>query len=99
MKDEIKHILAGKRRTHLLRLTPMFFMLLTVATAAAQKPAESIGQSRSTSLDGTRIHYMNYGKGHEALVLVHGWSCKLDFWRDQIPDFAETNRGIAIDLS
>lgn len=54
--------------------------------------------SRWTTLDGARIHYVSYGKGSEALVLIHGWTCNLDNWRDQIPDFAKRNRVIAIDL-
>jgi len=41
---------------------------------------------------------MNYGKGPEALVLIHGWTCNLDYWRDQIPDFEKRSRVIAIDL-
>jgi pimeloyl-ACP methyl ester carboxylesterase len=45
-----------------------------------------------------RVHYVNYGKGSEALVLVHGWTCNVDNWRDQMPDFARRNRVIAIDL-
>jgi pimeloyl-ACP methyl ester carboxylesterase len=31
-------------------------------------------------------------------VLVHGWTCNLDNWRDQIPDLAKRNRVIALDL-
>ena len=56
------------------------------------------GASRWTTLDGARIHYVNYGKGSEALVLIHGWTMNVDNWRDQIPDFAKRNRVIAIDL-
>ena len=55
-------------------------------------------ESRFTKLDGARIHYVNYGKGSEALVLIHGWTCNLDNWRDNIPDFARRHRVIAIDL-
>src|SRR5882672_8722434 len=62
----------------------------------AEKSAN--GESRFTSLDGARIHYVNYGKGDEALVLIHGWTCNIDNWRDQFPDFAKRNRVVAIDL-
>src|SRR6185369_16424262 len=48
--------------------------------------------------DGAKIHYKSYGKGKDALVLVHGWTCNLDNWRDQIPEFAKRNRVIALDL-
>jgi pimeloyl-ACP methyl ester carboxylesterase len=54
--------------------------------------------SRFTTLDGARIHYVNYGKGDEALLLIHGWTCNIDNWRDNVPDFAMRNRVIAIDL-
>jgi pimeloyl-ACP methyl ester carboxylesterase len=67
-----------------------------VASAMAQKSAT--GESRFTTLAGSRIHYVNYGAGNDALVLIHGWTCNLDNWRDQIPDFAKRNRVIAIDL-
>jgi pimeloyl-ACP methyl ester carboxylesterase len=98
MMGKLKHILCGNIRwTLVYRLTATLCLLLIVATAAAQKPAKS-EQSRYTSLNGTRIHYQNYGKGPEALVLIHGWTCNLDYWRDQIPDFEKRSRVIAIDL-
>jgi pimeloyl-ACP methyl ester carboxylesterase len=68
-----------------------FFLALTTAFAAD-------GESQYAKLDGAKIHYKSYGKGKEALVLVHGWTCNLDNWRDQIPEFAKRNRVIALDL-
>ncbi|HKR62055.1 MAG TPA: alpha/beta hydrolase [Pyrinomonadaceae bacterium] len=56
------------------------------------------GESKFTKLDGARIHYVNYGKGSDAIVLIHGWTMNVDNWRDQIPDFAKQHRVIAIDL-
>ena len=94
---KVKHILVVRWMTHVRWLTPVLCLLL-VATATAQKPANSQGESRYTSLDGTRIHYKTYGKGREALVLIHGWSCNLDYWRDQIPDLEKRSRVIAVDL-
>jgi pimeloyl-ACP methyl ester carboxylesterase len=73
-------------------------MLATAATASAQTASTPKGKSLYAKLDGTRIHYQNHGKGREALVLIHGWTCNLDNWRDQIPDFAKRNRVIALDL-
>jgi pimeloyl-ACP methyl ester carboxylesterase len=55
-------------------------------------------ESRFTTLDGAKIHYVNYGKGAEALVLIHGWTCSVDSWRNQVDAFAKRNRVIAIDL-
>jgi hypothetical protein len=67
-------------------------------TNSIRDDKSAAGESRFTTLDGARIHYVNYGKGSEALVLIHGWTCNLDNWRDQIPDLAKRNRVIAIDL-
>jgi pimeloyl-ACP methyl ester carboxylesterase len=57
-----------------------------------------VAESKFATLDGARVHYVNYGKGKEALVLIHGWTMNVDNWRDQIPAFAERYRVIAIDL-
>src|SRR2546425_1040958 len=69
---------------------------LEVCAAKANNIAN--GESRFTTLDGARIHYVNYGKGSEALVLIHGWTMNLDSWRDQVSDFAKRNRVIVIEL-
>jgi len=73
-------------------------LLLLTATAGAQGSKQSPAESRYASLDGARIHYESYGKGREALVLIHGWSCSIDYWRDLIPDLSKRSRVIAIDL-
>jgi len=72
--------------------------LLLAATAGAQDSKQSPAESRYASLDGARLHYQSYGKGHEAVVLIHGWSCSIDYWRDLIPDLSKRSRVIAIDL-
>lgn len=56
------------------------------------------GQSQFAMLDGARVHYQSWGKGNEALVLIHGWTCNLDNWRDQIPDLSQRARVVALDL-
>ncbi|MGH9905400.1 MAG: alpha/beta fold hydrolase [Pyrinomonadaceae bacterium] len=73
-------------------------LLVSVPAAMAQKASTTAGESRYATLDGARIHYKDYGKGREALVLIHGWTCNLDHWRNQIPDFAKRSRVIALDL-
>jgi pimeloyl-ACP methyl ester carboxylesterase len=94
----------------LLYLRRLVFFAVTLVFVLASAPSgrievtyakndkNPVAESRFTKLDGARIHYVNYGKGDEALVLIHGWTCNLDFWRDQVPDFAKRNRVIAIDL-
>jgi pimeloyl-ACP methyl ester carboxylesterase len=71
-------------------------MLASAALVTAKdNPA---AESRFTTLDGARIHYVNYGKGNDALVLVHGWTSNLEFWNAQMSELAKRNRLIAIDL-
>jgi pimeloyl-ACP methyl ester carboxylesterase len=72
--------------------------LMLAATAGAQGARQSPAESRYTSLDGARIHYESYGKGREALVLIHGWTCSIEYWRDLIPELSKRSRVIAIDL-
>jgi len=68
------------------------------AVSSTKAEGDSAGESRYTTLDGARVHYVNYGKGSEALILIHGWTMNEDNWRDQVTDFAKSNRVIAIDL-
>jgi|SRR5215471_10160415 len=57
-----------------------------------------VAESRDAQLDGHSVHYESYGKGTEALVFVHGWTCNSSFWNRQVPAFASRTRVIAIDL-
>lgn len=80
-----------------LQYSRIFFILVTLLFATTTAVAAD-GESQYAKLDGARIHYKSYGKGAAALVLVHGWTCNLDNWRDQIPDLSKRNRVIALDL-
>src|SRR5216684_1531260 len=82
----------------LLLVLTLAVALVSTPAAKAQKASAPEGKSHYAALDGNRIHYQSYGKGREALVLIHGWSCNLDFWRDLIPDLSRRSRVIAIDL-
>lgn len=93
MKLKVKHIVAQVRTLFLVMC-----VLLIGGAAAAQDPKDSQSKPRHASLDGAQIHYQSYGKGSEALVLIHGWTCNLDNWRDQIPELSKRSRVIAIDL-
>jgi pimeloyl-ACP methyl ester carboxylesterase len=81
---------------------PFFITAHAATPAAAPQPAAGTtgdkGESRFVQLDGMKVHYKNYGKGSEALVFVHGWTCNLAFWSDQIPAFIDRTRVIAVDL-
>ncbi len=79
----------------LRRSASLLCVLLLIAGVQSSANSQEL---RHASLDGTRIYYKSYGKGSEALVLIHGWSCNQDYWRDQIPDLDKRSRVIAIDL-
>ena len=103
MKDQRKHsLLAERQRNRLLGFAVVFIGAMAVSPSNFLQvtSAETIpkAESRWTKLDSAKIHYVNYGKGDEALVLVHGWTQNLDGWRDQATDFARRNRVISIDL-
>jgi pimeloyl-ACP methyl ester carboxylesterase len=100
------HRSSAAKAVHLHRLLLFSVALLFTTTVGVQSlrgapsnPDASVtGKSRFAKLDGARVHYVNYGKGDEALILIHGWTMNVDNWRDQIPDFAKRSRVIAIDL-
>ena len=81
-----------------MRRRLQFSLLFVLILAGAATASAFDGESKFAKLDGARIHYKSYGKGNEALVLVHGWGCNLNHWRDQIPDLAKRNRVVALDL-
>lgn len=56
------------------------------------------GQHHFVELDGLRLHYVRYGKGQEAIVFIHGWTCDSSFWRFQIPAFKKGSNLIVVDL-
>ena len=93
-----QNIFLSVRITHSRWLLSLLCLFLLVTTAAAQEPGSSQGEAHYASLEGKRVYYKSYGKGREALVLVHCWSCNMDHWRDQIPDFSKRSRVIALDL-
>jgi pimeloyl-ACP methyl ester carboxylesterase len=79
------------------RLIALVFLVL-IAGSQRIATADDQGKSKFTTLDGAKIHYVDYGKGDDALILVHGWSQSVDAWRDQIPVLSKRNRVIALDL-
>jgi pimeloyl-ACP methyl ester carboxylesterase len=64
-------------------------LLLTVSSFAVL--------AADASYDGAKVHYESYGKGKEAVVFIHGWTCDLTFWRGQAPVY-EKHRSLLIDL-
>jgi pimeloyl-ACP methyl ester carboxylesterase len=118
MNKKFHHPLHAELTLHRRRVCSVavsILFLLAMATSASPwttAKSEPTGESRFTTLDGVRLHYVNYnrdsgerGKGkakagndEEALVLIHGWTMNAEHWRDQVPAFMSRNRVIAIDL-
>ena len=105
MTYKLKHVLLSGWTFHrrLLLFSVAVLFTLVVAPSArlevnSAQTKNAVGESHFTTFDGARIHYVNYGKGSEALVLIHGWTMNLDSWRDQVSDFAKRNRVIVIEL-
>ena len=85
-----------------IRRHGLLFFTLAIAfvlgVSGAVEAQDRSATSHFAKLDNARIHYVNYGKGDVALVLIHGWTQNVDAWRDQIPDFVKHYRVVAIDL-
>jgi pimeloyl-ACP methyl ester carboxylesterase len=96
MRSHLHLRLSTKVEIHLL--LALAVCVASVSPAMAQKSSVPEAKTRYARLDGNRIRYQSYGKGSEALILIHGWTCNLDYWKDQVPDFAKRNRVIALDL-
>jgi pimeloyl-ACP methyl ester carboxylesterase len=70
---------------------------LLLAVLASAAPQEHF--VKLTQASGLRVRYLSEGKGHKAIVLVHGWTCGAMFWRQQSSDFAHAGyRVLSIDL-
>lgn len=70
------------------------------ATAGESKAAPQEGASRiAIAPDGTHVQYRVYGSGEPALVLIHGWSCDSNYWREQVPQFKQKYTIVTVDLA
>src|SRR5262245_38482296 len=75
-------------------------LLALLSLAAPSAPAQdpiSAAPSRFATFAGMQVHYKLLGDGEPALVLVHGWTCNLGFWRGQAP-LAKSARLVLVDL-
>lgn len=106
MIDKPVHTCAAKL-FNLKSLTAVFFCALVLLNSSApsfsiQATIESdkvaTPKSKFITFEGAKVHYVDYGKGDEALILIHGWTMNLDSWRDQMPEFAKKYHVVALDL-
>lgn len=93
-------------------LTALVAALLVFACSKQETPPPSAahtGEKKSdpqegapriaVAPDGIHVQYRVYGSGEPALVLIHGWSCDSNYWREQVPEFKKTYTIITVDLA
>jgi pimeloyl-ACP methyl ester carboxylesterase len=56
------------------------------------------GQSHLVSCGANKIRYVTLGAGSQTVVLIHGWACNLNFWREQVSALADKARLVLVDL-
>ncbi len=101
MRIKESNVLVIHRIQFALAVLLLAFLLAPISASTEGirvQETKSEPQSTFATLDGVKIHYVNYGEGSAALVLIHGWTQNIDAWRDQIPELARRNRVIAVDL-
>lgn len=79
-------------------LAATLLLLCSSSAEAWGRSKADEGDRRFAKLGDARVHYRSFGKGEEALVFVHGWTCDWTFWRAQIPAFSKQARVLAVDL-
>ncbi len=68
-----------------------FALLFTVSAIAMDQNGDY------AKLNGQKVYFKSFGKGKKAVVLVHGWTCNSEFWKNSYASFPEY-RVIAVDL-
>jgi pimeloyl-ACP methyl ester carboxylesterase len=71
--------------------------MMLAALASLAFAADFRADVRDVKYGGAGVHYESYGKGREAVVFIHGWTCDLTFWRGQAPVYTK-QRALLIDL-
>ncbi|MFE3442063.1 alpha/beta fold hydrolase [Nocardia sp. NPDC059180] len=70
----------------------------TFETASLNAPTAAHEVVPVTTVDGARLRVHAYGPADgDAIVLVHGWSCSIEYWNPQINAFADTHRVVCYD--
>src|SRR4029450_11127613 len=69
-----------------------------VAATEVRGPVEGSPQI-VTSADGVHIEYHVYGSGEPAVVLIHGWSCDGNYWKEQIAPLKAKYTVVTVDLA
>lgn len=92
-------------RTALLIMLPLLALAACSKKDAVEAPPAAASQARVegspqlvTSADGVHIEYHVYGSGEPAVVLIHGWSCDGNYWKEQIAPLKAKYTTVTVDL-
>ncbi|MFR9752579.1 alpha/beta fold hydrolase [Nocardia sp. 004] len=70
----------------------------TFRTASLNAPTHPYAVIPVTSADGARLRVHAYGPADgDVIVLIHGWSCSIEYWNPQINAFADQYRVVCYD--
>jgi pimeloyl-ACP methyl ester carboxylesterase len=109
-REALNRRAAGKARLRALHVV-VLPLLLTLALAACGKKAVEAPPAAATqaqvegtpqivtSADGVHIEYHVYGTGELAVVLIHGWSCDGNYWKEQIAPLKAKYTTVTVDLA
>src|ERR1041384_7887297 len=75
----------------------IFLLIIVIFLLTFSAPAQKAAQDKFADFNGTKVHYRDQGKGKNALVFIHGWTCSIEFWKGQFEGFPG-RRVIFIDL-
>ena len=77
----------------------VFAISFAVILAASTFAQTSAPKSHWAKYDNGKVHYYDIGnhRSKNALILIHGWTCNADFWKDSYNAFP-SYRVIAVDL-
>ncbi|WP_422395042.1 alpha/beta fold hydrolase [Nocardia vulneris] len=70
----------------------------TFRTASLNTPTAPHEVISVTTVDGARLRVHAYGPADgDVIVLIHGWSCSIEYWNPQINAFADRYRVVCYD--
>jgi pimeloyl-ACP methyl ester carboxylesterase len=80
-----------------------FVYLAVILVAFGLESAAASGAEPHTGVvaaaDGVPLHYSMYGARSPALILVHGFSCDQNYWKEQVAPFSRDFRVVTMDLA
>ncbi len=81
-----------------MRLGVALLSLLLIAGCQSTHKAGRVVTDIARAPDGLPIVYDVRGGGETSLVFIHCWCCDRAFWREQLDEFADEYRVVALDL-